>query len=70
MEFVHGRTLEAELRANAASSRADLVTIGVELCRALTAVHDAGLVHRDVKAQNALRDSRGHVLLGGLRHRP
>ena len=64
MEFVRGRTLEAELRERGPFEASDLVTIGVELCRALTAVHEAGLVHRDVKAQNVLRDSRGHVLLG------
>jgi serine/threonine-protein kinase len=65
MEYIPGRTLEAELKERGPFSAAEVAQVGVALCRALTAVHAAGLVHRDVKAQNVLRDARtGHVLLG------
>ena len=64
MEFVEGRTLEAELKERGPFTAAEVIRVGVELCRALGAVHEAGLVHRDVKAQNVLRDQRGHILLG------
>ena len=37
--------------------------IGQELCQALAAVHAAGLVHRDVKAQNVMRENGGRVVL-------
>jgi tetratricopeptide (TPR) repeat protein len=37
--------------------------IGVVLCEALAAVHSAGLLHRDIKAGNAMRDENGRVLL-------
>ena len=64
MEFVRGRTLEAELRDRGPFASEEVARIGIELCRALAAVHDAGLVHRDVKAQNVLRESNGRIVLG------
>ena len=64
MEFVNGRTLAAELAERGPLAAAELARIGIQLCRALAAVHSAGLVHRDVKAQNVLRDDAGRVVLG------
>ena len=40
------------------SSR-EATLIGIDVCRALAAVHAAGLVHRDVKAQNVMRPEAG-----------
>ena len=64
MEFVPGPTLEAQLREAGSFAPDDLARIGIELASALDAVHAAGLVHRDVKAQNVLRDSGGRTVLG------
>jgi tetratricopeptide (TPR) repeat protein/tRNA A-37 threonylcarbamoyl transferase component Bud32 len=63
MEFVAGRTLNEELRERGPFESAAVIEIGIALCRALQAVHDAGLLHRDVKAQNVMRDADGRVLL-------
>jgi Tol biopolymer transport system component/tRNA A-37 threonylcarbamoyl transferase component Bud32 len=63
MEFVGGRTLEDELRERGPFAAADLLSVGRALAGALDAVHRAGLLHRDVKAQNAMRDTDGRVLL-------
>jgi serine/threonine protein kinase/Tol biopolymer transport system component len=63
MQLVDGRTLEQELRDRGPFSVDELVAVGTALCRALDAVHEAGLLHRDVKAQNVLRDRDGRVLL-------
>jgi len=64
MEFIEGRTLEEELRERGPFSHDEAARIGVELCAALSAVHGAGLVHRDVKAQNLMRDTTGRIVLG------
>jgi serine/threonine-protein kinase len=64
MEYVDGRTLEAELADRGPFAAAEIGDIAVELCRALSAVHAAGLVHRDVKATNVMRDGAGRVVLG------
>ena len=63
MEFVHGRTLEDELREHGAFPLDRVVLIAVELGDALAAVHRAGLLHRDVKTHNVMRDRDGRLLL-------
>ena len=63
MEFVHGRTLEEELRDDGPFDVDRVIRIGVELSGALATVHRAGLVHRDVKAQNVLCDGDGRLVL-------
>lgn len=63
MELVRGRTLEELLRTHAPFSADDAVEIGGQLCRAVAAVHDAGLLHRDIKATNVIRADDGRVVL-------
>ena len=63
MEFVHGRTLEELLRSGHQFSLYEVVEIGLQLCRAVSAVHVAGLLHRDIKAQNVMRAHDGRVVL-------
>jgi eukaryotic-like serine/threonine-protein kinase len=63
MEYVDGPTLDRELKASGPFPLQAIARVGVELCGALAAVHRAGLVHRDVKAQNVMRDPDGRVLL-------
>ena len=64
MEYVKGRTLAAELAERGTFGAEEIARVGVELCRALAAVHSAGLVHRDVKSQNVLREEGGRIVLG------
>lgn len=63
MEYVRGRTLEQLLRSQGTFGAREAALIGQELCRALAAVHKAGLVHRDVKAQNVMREEGGRLVL-------
>ena len=64
MEFIRGRTLHREFRERGPFDAAALADVGIQIAHALGAVHDAGLVHRDVKAQNIMRDENGRVMLG------
>lgn len=63
MELIRGRTLEDLLREQGPLGAHEAANVGLELCRALTAVHRAGLVHRDVKATNVMREEGGRILL-------
>jgi serine/threonine protein kinase/tetratricopeptide (TPR) repeat protein len=63
MEFVRGLTLEQMLARHGRFSAGEAGVIGHELCGALAAVHHAGLVHRDVKAQNVMREEGGRLVL-------
>ena len=63
MELVHGRTLEQALRDGTTFSAKDVERLGIELCRAVAAVHAAGLLHRDIKAQNVMLADDGRLVL-------
>ena len=63
MEFVHGRTLEQLLGAGHQFGPPEVISIGVALADAVSAVHDAGLLHRDIKAQNVMRADDGRTVL-------
>ena len=63
MEFVKGRTLEEELRSGRTFTAAEVRRLGVDLCAAVASVHAAGLVHRDIKAQNVMLDDSGRLVL-------
>ncbi len=58
MDLVDGETLAARV-AKGRLSAGEAVSIGQEVCRALAAVHQAKLIHRDVKAQNVMRAHDG-----------
>jgi serine/threonine-protein kinase len=63
MEFVDGETLDSLVQRSGLLSAREAALVGIDLCRALAAVHAAGLVHRDVKAQNVIRESGGRIVL-------
>jgi serine/threonine-protein kinase len=63
MEYIHGDTLEELLEDGEHFRPGDVIQIGLELSRAVAAVHAAGLIHRDIKAQNVIRGDDGRVML-------
>ena len=63
MEFIDGRTLKVIQKEQGAFSAREATLVGLDLCHALAAVHRAGFVHRDVKAQNVMRETGGRIVL-------
>ncbi len=62
-EHITGRTLAEEVAERGPLPIAEVLHIGIQIFRALEAVHANGLLHRDIKAQNVLRDPSGRVVL-------
>lgn len=63
MEFVKGRTLGALLKEQGPFSAREAAGIGFDVCRALAAVHRAGVLHGDIKAHNVMREHGGRTVL-------
>ena len=63
MELIQGATFEEIIQQQGRFSAREAALFGAEVCEALAAVHSAGLLHRDVKAQNVMRDRSGRVVL-------
>ena len=57
--LVEGRTLEDLLKEQGPMSRADAVTLVGALAGALDALHQSGLVHRDIKPTNVIVPALG-----------
>src|SRR4029453_4381635 len=82
MEYIEGRTLWQIQDRSGPFSAQEALLVAVDLCRALAAVHRAGFVQGDVKAQNVMRQRGGRIVLtdfgaarlaeigGRHRHRP
>jgi serine/threonine-protein kinase len=63
MALVEGQPLSERIRDTGGLDAVETASIVVQAARALQAVHDAGVVHRDVKPGNLVVDSDGHVVL-------
>jgi len=62
-DFIHGETLEARLRREGPLTAEEIGRIGIDLGGALGAVHDAGLIHGDIKTANVMRETGGRTVL-------
>jgi serine/threonine protein kinase len=63
MELLHGRTVDAWLACDRVIEWREAVAIGIQVCRALEAAHEAGVIHRDIKPSNLFVTRSGTVKL-------
>ena len=61
MEYIEGQDLKKVIRANAPFSIDRMLNIAIQICAGVGYAHRAGLVHADVKPQNALVTSDDRV---------
>lgn len=62
-EFLHGRTLADIVSDDGPMSADETMVVADAICRGLSAAHRVGLLHRDVKAQNVIRERGGRIVL-------
>jgi len=65
-EWIDGQSLAAQVIEQGAMGPEETIVLGMTLCRALGAVHAAGLLHGDVKPENVLRERGGRIVLADL----
>src|SRR5215831_15936255 len=63
MDFIEGDTLAALVEERGSFGAREALLLGVDVCRALAAAHQRGLLHRDIKAQNVMRERGGRIVL-------
>ncbi len=63
MEFVEGRDLRALIKDKKKFSPAESVEIMQQVCQALEAAHNVGVIHRDLKPQNIMQETTGRILV-------
>ncbi len=63
MEFVEGQDLRSLILEKNKFLPAEAVEIIEQVCRALEAAHSVGVIHRDLKPQNIMRDKTGRILV-------
>lgn len=66
MELLEGDTLEHLLMRDGVFGQAEALRVGIDLANAVAAVHDAGLLHRDIKTGNVVRERGGRIVLMDL----
>jgi hypothetical protein len=63
MELVRGRTLNEVMSSAGSFAAREAALTGMDLCRALAAVHASGMIHGDIKAHNVMREAGGRTIL-------
>ena len=63
MEFIEGHDLRDLLRERGKLPPDEATAIMMQVLRALAAAHGEGVIHRDLKPQNIMRDSQGRIVV-------
>ncbi len=63
MEYVDGQDLRTLLRHAGKLPPKEAIAVVEQVCRALDAAHSEGVIHRDLKPQNIMRDQHGRIVV-------
>jgi len=63
MEFVEGTDLKQMLRDGGGLDPNDAFEVAIQVADGLQAIHEVGIIHRDLKTPNIMRDPRGVIRL-------
>jgi serine/threonine protein kinase len=63
MEYLQGNDLKQELREKGPPPAEEAFDVTIQVAEGLQAIHDVGIIHRDLKTPNLMRDARGVVRL-------
>lgn len=63
MEYIEGEDLRTLIHRHKKFTPEEAVAVMEQICLALDAAHDVGVIHRDLKPQNVMQDSTGRVLV-------
>jgi serine/threonine-protein kinase len=64
MEFLAGQSLSERMKAGPPLEVADALDVFVQVCRGLSAAHEKGIIHRDMKPENVfLSQKHGRTLV-------
>ncbi|HUE51523.1 MAG TPA: tetratricopeptide repeat protein, partial [Terriglobales bacterium] len=63
MEYIEGQDLRSLIAQHKIFQPEEAVEIMRQVCRALEAAHAVGVIHRDLKPQNIMRDKQGRVVV-------
>jgi serine/threonine protein kinase/tetratricopeptide (TPR) repeat protein len=63
MEYVDGEDLRTILRRERKFSPKEAIAVVEQVCRALDSAHSEGVIHRDLKPQNIMRDKHGRIVV-------
>jgi predicted Ser/Thr protein kinase len=66
MEFIEGEPLSYILQSQGPLAEEGTLRVLRQLCSALQCIHEAGIVHRDIKPGNVLIDRKGDAVLTDL----
>jgi eukaryotic-like serine/threonine-protein kinase len=63
MEYIDGADLRSLLGAHGKFSSREAIGMIEQVCRALDAAHAEGVIHRDLKPRNIMRDQHGRIVV-------
>jgi serine/threonine-protein kinase len=63
MEFIEGTDLKHLIKQKGALHTVEAFDVCIQMAEGLQAIHDAGIIHRDLKTSNAMLDPKGRVAL-------